>query len=104
VGGAIVIPPSNVSRPADAHVSELLDLRVHPGWKRKGIASALWRYVESIVTTPLLRVETQHLNVPASAFYAAQGCVLSLVEPSAYPALPVLSRAVSSLGLSWTLM
>ena len=94
VGGAIVIPPTTVSRPAAAKISELLDLRVHAGWRRRGIASALWRHVESVVTTPLLRAETQNVNVAACAFYSAQGCTLLLVEPFAYPMLPDEVRLV----------
>ena len=95
IGGAILIPPSSVSPTADdTLVTELWDLRVHPDCRRRGVASALWKHVESVVPTPLLRVETQQINVPACTFYSAQGCVLSLVEPSAYPALPGEVRLV----------
>jgi hypothetical protein len=33
-------------------------------------------------------VETQNVNVAACRFYARQGCVLTAVDPFAYPALP----------------
>ena len=46
------------------------------------------------VTTPLLRVETQQINVAACAFYSAQGGVLTRVEPFAYPELPNEIRLV----------
>ena len=95
VGGAILIPPVGASPSvADDQVSELWDLRVHPDWQRRGIATALWKHVESRVTTPLLRVETQQINVAACAFYSTQGCVLTRVEPFAYPELPNEIRLV----------
>jgi GNAT superfamily N-acetyltransferase len=95
VGGAIVVPPSSISSTgADELVSEIWDLRVHPEWQRRGVATALWNHIESVVSTPLLRVETQHINVPACAFYAARGCTLSVVEPLAYELLPDEVRLV----------
>lgn len=35
-----------------------------------------------------IKVETQNVNVTACRFYARQGCVLTMVDPSAYPGLP----------------
>ena len=93
VGGAILISPRAPSV-GDEPASELWDLRVHPEWQRQGIATALWNHVESAVRTPLLRAETQDINVRACAFYAAQGCTLVSVEPFAYPSLPNETRLV----------
>lgn len=91
VGGAILITPPLSSGVGSSAISELWDLRVHPAWQRRGVASALWTAVEgalSRATVAVLRVETQQLNVPGCRFYGAHGCTLIKVEPHAYPTLP----------------
>jgi ribosomal protein S18 acetylase RimI-like enzyme len=89
VGGAILILPSDH---ADVpRVAELWDLRVSPAWRRRGVARTLWAAVEAAAFAARARgleVETQQINVAACRLYHAQGCVLTRVDPAAYPELP----------------
>lgn len=69
----------------------LWDIRVSPEARGQGIGAALFRAAEEWAKARgcrQLKVETQNINVPACRFYARQGCVLTMVDRSAYPELP----------------
>jgi GNAT superfamily N-acetyltransferase len=86
VGGAVVIPPADPPT-----VANLWDLRAHPAARRRGVGAALFAAAATWARSKghlALDAETQHINVPACRFYAAQGCTLILIEPGAYPNLP----------------
>ncbi|MGE0688653.1 MAG: GNAT family N-acetyltransferase, partial [Dehalococcoidia bacterium] len=89
VGGAIVAPGEPDWFGADAAV--LVDIRVDPEHRRRGIGQALFAAGVAWARERGLRalfIETQHVNVPGCRFYAAQGAVLDQVIPGAYPKLP----------------
>lgn len=69
----------------------LWDLRIAPVERGKGIGARLFRAVEDWALARdvrWLKVETQNVNVPASRFYASQGCILGSIDRFAYPTLP----------------
>ena len=69
----------------------LWDLRVAPDRRGEGIGTALFRAAAEWALArgaPLLKVETQTINVGASRFYARQGCRLGAIHRFAYPGLP----------------
>ena len=86
VGGALAfVAPRNSAR-----VIVLHDLRVSFAVRRRGVARALFRTVESwgkAKGCSGLEVETQNINVPACKFYEAQGCKLMEINQAAYPEL-----------------
>lgn len=90
VGGAIAfVSPADGSK--DGPFADLWDLRVAPGCRRTGAASALFLAIEQWALKKrcaTLRIETQHINMAACRFYAHQGCELRLVKPGAYPDFP----------------
>lgn len=89
VGGAILI--RTTEHATDCGVGELWDLRVHPTWRRRGVAQALWATVQATAIAggaSVLEIETQQINVAACRFYTALGCVLVRVDATAYPMLP----------------
>jgi GNAT superfamily N-acetyltransferase len=72
-------------------VAILWDLRVIPDARGRGVGAALFHAAESWARARgcrELRIETQNVNVPASSFYARQGCRLSAVRPGVYPTHP----------------
>jgi GNAT superfamily N-acetyltransferase len=90
VGGAAVVwPAEDFALPSDRAL--LWDLRVAPDARRRGIGSELMTEVEAWATRTgarFLRVETQHVNVPAYRFYVRAGYELIDVCRSAYEAYP----------------
>ena len=68
-------------------LAALWDLRVAPSHRRRGIGARLFdeaaAYARACGCTRL-EVETQHVNVPACAFYASRGCRLGTVDRDAY--------------------
>lgn len=69
----------------------LWDLRVAPGLRRQGVATALFAAAESWAISKgchELKVETQNINVPACRFYAAQGCALLEARRNVYAEFP----------------
>jgi len=81
----------------------LWDLRVHPGYRRKGVGQTL---LQSAVDWARMRecrellIETQNVNVPACRFYARQGCRLAAVNANAYFDFPEEIQFLWSLDLS----
>lgn len=69
----------------------LWDIRVAPEARGQGVGAALFRAAEEWARArgcSQFKVETQNVNVAACRFYARQGCVLTAIDPSAYPGLP----------------
>lgn len=69
----------------------LWDLRVAPGYRGRGIGTALFRAAEKWAEERgcrELKVETQNINVPACTFYAHRGCELRAARPFAYVNFP----------------
>ena len=67
------------------------DIRVSPRVRGRGIGAALFAAAENWAKAHdcrQLKVETQNINVPASRFYASQGCSLGAIHRFAYPELP----------------
>ena len=93
VGGAVVAfrtPGVDLLEGRD-DLAVLWDLRVAPDARRTGVGRALFAAAATWARSRgarELKVETQDLNVAACRFYAAQGCALARVDPSAYPDLP----------------
>jgi GNAT superfamily N-acetyltransferase len=93
VGGAVIAfdTPGVDMLEGRRDLAVLWDIRVAPEARGKGVGAALFRAAEAWARARgcrQLKVETQNLNVPACRFYARQGCVLTAVDPSAYPGLP----------------
>lgn len=66
----------------------LWDLRVHSGFRNKGIGHQL--FARALAWSAergcrRFKVETQNINVPACRFYARQGCQLGAINRYAYP-------------------
>ena len=93
VGGAAVVLNS-----PEVHMLEnrsdlavLWDIRVQPEQRRKGFGRRLfqraaeWARVQGCTQ---LKIETQNVNVPASRFYARQGCHLGAVLRYGYSGCP----------------
>jgi len=69
----------------------LWDIRVSPEWRGLGVGARLFRAAEDWARARgcrQLKVETQNVNVPACRFYERRGCVLAVVDRTAYPSLP----------------
>jgi len=69
----------------------LWDLRVHPGYRGRGVGYRLFSRALDWARSRNCRrfkVETQNINVPACRFYTRQGCELSAIDRCAYPDLP----------------
>ncbi|MDP4199986.1 MAG: GNAT family N-acetyltransferase [Bacteroidota bacterium] len=72
-------------------LSVMWDIRVDPGYRRRGVGSTL--FVEALNWSLThgcreIKVETQDINVAACNFYQRMGCRLRSVHPGAYPTLP----------------
>jgi len=92
VGGMIIACPN----PIDAYAHEpdtaaIVDVRVAPDWREKGIGQALWFAAEDwarLNGVRQLMVETQDINVEACRFYQRMGCKILTIDPAGYdPAL-----------------
>ncbi len=65
----------------------LWDIRVHPGWRGRGIGSALFQSAAREARDSgcaWIKVETQNNNVAANRFYHSQGCHLAQIHLHAY--------------------
>lgn len=92
VGGAAVAFNSQAVDMLEGRkdLAVLWDIRVSPEVRGQGIGRALFRAVEAWAIARRchqLKVETQNINVHACRFYASQGCVLTSIQPTAYPEL-----------------
>jgi GNAT superfamily N-acetyltransferase len=97
VGGATVaLDTPNISGFHNSRdVAGLWDFRVHPGFRRQGVGTALFdRVVEAarLHGCPRLKIETQSINVPACRFYASQGCTLGGLDVHAYGSDPACAH------------
>jgi GNAT superfamily N-acetyltransferase len=104
VGGAAIAfdTPGLDMLEARTDLAVLWDIRVLPGFRRRGIGAALlaageaWSMREGCRQ---LKVETQNVNVPAYRFYAQNGFVLQSARWNVYPHCPdevqlLLSKAL----------
>ena len=104
-GGAVVAfdTPNCDMLEGRRDLAVLWDIRVAPEFRRRGVGAALFAAAERWARDQgctELRVETQNVNVPASRFYARNGCLLAFVDPNAYPDLPGEIRLLWSKGLT----
>jgi GNAT superfamily N-acetyltransferase len=93
VGGAVIAfdTPGIDMLERRRDLAVLWDIRVAPQVRGLRVGTSLFRAAEAWARARgcrQLKVETQNVNVPACRFYARQGCVLTAVDPSAYPGLP----------------
>jgi ribosomal protein S18 acetylase RimI-like enzyme len=92
-GGAVVVLDAAQVEPSIAapDAALLWDIRVHPDFRRRGVARALLAFAESRARAAGRRrmiVETQDINVPACRLYVRAGYTLGASNPHAYPNLP----------------
>ena len=92
-GGAIVLcdAPRLSLLGGRRDLALLWDLRVAPARRGHGVGRALFAAAESwagAASCTGLLIETQDVNVPASRFYARQGCRLGAAHPQAYADCP----------------
>jgi ribosomal protein S18 acetylase RimI-like enzyme len=94
VGGAAVVvdapffPMDHFQRP---DLAVLWDIRVHPDYRRQGIAAQLFSSAVAWAQAKgcgQLGLETQNVNVPACRFYASQGCQLAAIHRYGYAGCP----------------
>jgi len=93
IGGAVLAWRTDAVELLDERTALTLlwDLRVHPDHRHRGVGQKLFLAAEAwgrARTCRQLKVETQHINVPACRFYAKQGCVLGAINRHAYPEFP----------------
>ncbi len=96
-GVAVVLRACEVEKTAQVRDAVLWDLRVHPGYRRRGVGSGLlgWAEMEArCAGRTRLLVETQDVNMTACEFYSANGYGCVMVEPFAYPELPDEARVL----------
>jgi ribosomal protein S18 acetylase RimI-like enzyme len=93
VGGTILAlhPEGSWFFPQEVGLAVLWDLRVHPDYRRRGIASALLRKTIEVArrrNCTRLGIETQDSNDGACRLYASIGAVLGAVRRGAYSNRP----------------
>jgi ribosomal protein S18 acetylase RimI-like enzyme len=91
IGGAAVVWKTAGFSLLDGHddTAILLDLRVHPDARGRGVGRLLFDRAVSWARDRHCRcliIETQNINVPACRFYARQGCELGSIHRFAYGA------------------
>lgn len=65
-------------------LASLVNIRVDPDYRTRGIGGTLFRQAVSFATmTPCkrMKIQTQNTNVTACRFYARQGCRLESIDP-----------------------
>ena len=102
VGGAVIVwrTPGFGCREDRNDVATLLDLRVIPELRGRGIGSMLFEKAIDWAGSRgcrRMKIETQNINVPACRFYERQGCGLVAIDRCAYG--PELDEAL----LLWSL-
>lgn len=73
----------------------LWDIRVHPGYRGRGVGETLFRHAARWARERgcrQLKVETQNVNVDACRFYAAMGCELGAIHRYAYAGNPAVAH------------
>ena len=93
VGGCVVAydTPGLDMLAGQRDMAALVDIRVDPAFRGKGIGAALFERGAAWARQQgcrLLKVETQNNNVPACRFYAKQGCELGAIVRYAYKEYP----------------
>jgi GNAT superfamily N-acetyltransferase len=86
--GAAVYPMDRFQRD---DLAVLCDVRVHPGYRRRGIGTQLLHCAADWARGRgfhQLGVETQNVNIPACRFYVSQGCVLGAIHRFGYAGCP----------------
>lgn len=93
VGGAVVAwdTPGVDMLEGRSDLAVLWDLRVRPDRRGRGIGHLLFAAAEEWARARgchEINIETQNVNVPASRFYAKQGCELKAIRRGVYRELP----------------
>ena len=73
----------------------LWDLRVHPGFRRRGLGTMLFERAADWARRKgckQLKIESQNVNVPACRFYAKQGSVLGAIDRHGYSGCPAVAH------------
>ena len=100
VGGAVVAFRSSKVNMLEGRddLAGLWDIRVHPGYRGRGIGTALfdqaavWARKQGCKQ---LKAETQNINIRACEFYAARGCHLGNINRYGYSNEPRVAHEVS---------
>ena len=93
VGGAVVAfdTPGLIMLEGRRDLAVVWDIRVDPGYQRRGVGTALFGAAETWSRARgcrQLKIETQNVNVPACRFYLRQGCVLGGINRFIYREFP----------------
>lgn len=75
----------------------LWDIRIHPGFRRQGIGTKLFKHALNWSRKRgcrQLKIETQNINVPACKFYARQGCQLGEINFYGYAGHPKVRHEI----------
>jgi GNAT superfamily N-acetyltransferase len=100
VGGAIAAPPGDAWFTKDG--AGLVDIRVAPSARRRGVGRALFQAAIAWArerNLPELVIESQNINVPSCRLYASQGAILADAHFDAYPSFPNEVRLIWKLAL-----
>ncbi|MEP6573940.1 MAG: GNAT family N-acetyltransferase [Gemmatimonadota bacterium] len=91
IGSAVVAVETPDLLEGRHNLAVLWDLRIAPDWRRQGVGTALFQSVERwamLRGQRHLRIETQHINLPACRLYQRMGCRLAAMARHAYPEFP----------------
>lgn len=88
LGGIIVAFPNLLEGHAhEPDTAAIIDIRVTPKWRKKGVGKALWLAAEDWARLNgicQLMVETQDINVAACRFYQRMGSEILSINPEGY--------------------
>jgi len=93
VGGAAVAPPTAgfIVTEGREDVAALWDIRVSPGFRRRGVGTALLEHCAEWASErgfAFLDIEAQNVNAPGCRFYAKNGCELVEIRRFGYARCP----------------